>query len=67
MNRTFVACTYIENGEEGGPFGAKSVGEICTVPVAPAIVNAVNHALDTNLTILPLTPERIVAAVRGTV
>ena len=36
-------------------------GEVATVPMAPAIVNAVNHALGTELTELPLTPERVVA------
>ena len=38
------------------------MGEISTVGVAPAVVNAVNHALGTRLSTLPLTPERIVAA-----
>lgn len=41
-----------------GPFGAKAVGEIATIPVAAAVVNAVNHAL----TDLPLVPERVLAA-----
>lgn len=52
----------VEAGEPTGPFGAKAVGEIATVPVAAAVVNAVNHALDLELTDLPLLPERIVAA-----
>ena len=54
----------VEEGEPTGPFGAKAVGEIATIPVAAAVVNAVNHALGTELTDLPLTPERILAAVR---
>ena len=49
----------IEKGENDGPYGAKSIGEIATCAIAPAIVSAVNHALGTNLTVLPLTPERI--------
>lgn len=56
-----VETILIEEGEPGGPFGAKSIGEIATVPVAPAVVNAVNRALGTDLTALPLTPARIVA------
>jgi xanthine dehydrogenase molybdenum-binding subunit len=52
----------IEKGEKPGPFGAKSIGEISTIPICPAVVNAVNFALDTNITTLPLKPERIVAA-----
>jgi CO/xanthine dehydrogenase Mo-binding subunit len=57
-----IRVFLIEKGEAHGPFGAKSIGEIATIPVAPAIVNAVNHALGTNLTVLPLTPEKIIAA-----
>lgn len=56
----------VEEREPSGPFGAKSVGEIATIPVAPAVVNAVNQALQTRLTHLPLTPERILAALEET-
>lgn len=59
-----VEVILIEQGEDNGPFGAKSIGEIATCPTAPAIVNAVNHALGTNLTVLPLTPERIIEALK---
>jgi xanthine dehydrogenase molybdenum-binding subunit len=58
-----VEVLLVEEGEEGGPFGAKSVGEIAAVPSAPAVANAVNRALGTELTVLPLTPARIVEAI----
>lgn len=58
-----VRVMLIEEKEDYGPYGAKSIGEIATIPIAPAVVNAVNHALGTRLTTLPLTPERIVAAI----
>jgi CO/xanthine dehydrogenase Mo-binding subunit len=57
-----VKVLLVEHPGDDGPYGAKSVGEIATVPVAPAVVNAVNRALGTALTDLPLTPERILAA-----
>jgi xanthine dehydrogenase molybdenum-binding subunit len=57
-----VTVLLIEHDGDDGPYGAKSVGEIATVPTAAAIVNAVNRALGTTMTTLPLTPERIVAA-----
>jgi xanthine dehydrogenase molybdenum-binding subunit len=57
-----VSVILVEEGEDGGPFGAKSIGEIAATPVAPAVVNAVNRALGTELTKLPLTPEKIVRA-----
>lgn len=57
-----VEVLFVEDYEPGGPFGAKSIGEICTVPTAAAVGNAVNRALGTELVHLPLTPERILAA-----
>lgn len=57
-----VRVELIEEGEEHGPFGAKSVGEICAVAAAPAIINAINYALDINITSLPATPEKIIKA-----
>ncbi|ATW25852.1 xanthine dehydrogenase family protein molybdopterin-binding subunit [Candidatus Formimonas warabiya] len=57
MPRTRVML--IEEGEESGPYGAKSIGECATVPSAPAVVNAVCNALNINPDQFPLTPERI--------
>ena len=59
-----VDVMLIEDEEPGGPYGAKSIGEICTVPVAAAVVNAVNRALGTSLTYLPLTPPKIISALK---
>ncbi|TGE33284.1 xanthine dehydrogenase family protein molybdopterin-binding subunit [Desulfosporosinus sp. Sb-LF] len=57
-----VKTFLIEQGGDEGPFGAKSVGEIAFVPVAAAVINAVNNALGTALSIMPLTPEKILTA-----
>lgn len=57
-----VRTLLVEGGEPTGPYGAKALGEIATIPVAAAVVNAVNHALGTELTDLPLTPERVLRA-----
>lgn len=59
-----IRVILIEKGENDGPYGAKSIGEIATCAIAPAIVNAVNHALGTNLTVLPLTPEKIIGGLK---
>ena len=59
-----IQVHFIEEYEDGGPFGGKSIGEASIVPVVPAIVNAVNDALNTELTDLPLTPEKVLAALR---
>jgi len=57
-----IDVLLVEHEGDDGPFGAKSVGEIAMVPTAAAVVNAVNNALGTELTDLPLVPERILAA-----
>lgn len=59
-----IDVIFIENGDREGPYGAKSIGESCFVPVAPALTAAVNNALDMDLTTLPLNPERILRALR---
>lgn len=60
-----ITIRLVEEGEPPGPFGAKSIGEVATVPVAPAVINAVNHALGTNLTRFPAAPDRILAELRA--
>jgi CO/xanthine dehydrogenase Mo-binding subunit len=60
-----VRVELIEELEDLGPFGAKSIGEIAVVPTAPAIINAINNALDINLTVLPALPDRIMDAIKS--
>jgi xanthine dehydrogenase molybdenum-binding subunit len=60
-----VKVLLIEHAGDGGPFGAKSVGEIAAVPAAAAVINAVNNALGTALSDMPLTPEKILSALNG--
>jgi CO/xanthine dehydrogenase Mo-binding subunit len=48
----------------GGPFGAKGVGESATFGVSPAIANAIHDAVGVRLTELPLTPEKVLRALR---
>lgn len=52
----------LEDPDPTGPFGAKGVGEISLVGVAPAIANAVAAAVGVRLRTLPLTPERVLDA-----
>lgn len=54
-----VRSILIEDGGDDGPFGAKGIGESAAVAGAAAVVNAVNNALGTSITELPLSPERI--------
>ena len=55
----------IETNDPEGPHGAKGIGEAPVVPMAPAIVNAVYNAIGIRFTKLPLTPERVLRALKG--
>jgi len=54
----------IETDDREGPFGAKGVGEPGLVPTAPAIANAIYDAIGVRIRDLPITPEKILAALR---
>ena len=45
-----------------GPRGATGVGEMCMVPTAPAVINAIKNATGVWICDLPATPEKIKAA-----
>jgi len=45
-----------------GPLGAKALGEVPSVGVAPAIANAIYNAVRVRLNRLPFTPDRVLAA-----
>jgi CO/xanthine dehydrogenase Mo-binding subunit len=60
----FVSITQ-EQGHGPGPFGAKGAGEGAMVPVAAAIANAVHDAIGVRITQLPLSPQRVFAALHG--
>ncbi len=45
-----------------GPFGAKAIGEIPIMPTPAAIANAVADAIGTPVVQLPITAERVLAA-----
>ncbi|MFZ5633491.1 MAG: xanthine dehydrogenase family protein molybdopterin-binding subunit [Bacillota bacterium] len=52
----------VEAAEDTGPFGAKGVGEPALIPTAAAIASAAGNALGIKFYDLPITPEKIVAA-----
>ena len=54
----------VEVPEPLGPFGARGIGEATTIPTAAAIANAVFNAVGVRIKELPLTPERILAALK---
>lgn len=54
----------VETVEPSHPYGVKSVGEVSMDPIAPAIANAVFNATGVRIKELPLTPERVLSALK---
>jgi len=54
----------IETDDPLGPFGAKGIGEPGLVPTAPAIANAIYDAVGVRIKELPITPEKVLAALK---
>jgi CO/xanthine dehydrogenase Mo-binding subunit len=58
-----IDVAWIETpAQNGGPKGAKGVGEPPTVPTPGAIANAIARAIGGRVRKLPMTPERVWAA-----
>ncbi len=54
----------VESNDPNGPYGAKGASETAILPGAPAIANAVFDAVGVRITDLPITPEKVLAALR---
>jgi selenium-dependent xanthine dehydrogenase len=50
----------VEHPVAAGPYGAKGVGEIISIPTTPAITNAIYHAVGVRVDRLPVDQEDIV-------
>jgi CO/xanthine dehydrogenase Mo-binding subunit len=60
-----IKVLLVESVDPEGPFGAKGVSEGFQVPVAPAIANAIYNAIGIRFKDLPITPEKILAALKA--
>lgn len=58
-----VTVHLIEDPEPLGPWGAKGVGEPALIATAPAILNAIRDATGVRMTEVPVTPDRLLAAI----
>ncbi|MCS7280865.1 MAG: xanthine dehydrogenase family protein molybdopterin-binding subunit [Desulfobacterota bacterium] len=59
-----IETVIVETDEKKGPFGAKGIGEPGLVPTAPAIANAIYDAIGVRIRDLPITPEKILKALK---
>ncbi len=59
-----IDLDFIETEDGYGPYGAKGVGEPGLIPTAAAIANAIYDAIGVRIRQLPITPEKILNALR---
>ena len=59
-----IQTVMVEEPCADGPYGAKGVGEPPIIPGAAALANAVHDAVGVRVTEVPITPERVLAALR---
>lgn len=60
---TEVYPIIVESADPNGPFGARGVAEMPLVPFAAAVAAAIFDATGAWVTDLPMTPERVLAAI----
>ena len=60
-----ITSIVVEHPAADGPFGAKGVGEIVSIPTAPAITNAIYNATGVRLRELPVDQEVIAKELHG--
>src|SRR3989442_290976 len=59
-----IDSIIVESEDPEGPFGAKEAGEGSLAAAIPAVANAISDAVGVRITSLPLTPEKILEAIR---
>ncbi|WIV11691.1 xanthine dehydrogenase family protein molybdopterin-binding subunit [Proteiniborus sp. MB09-C3] len=59
-----MMVSFVENEQHDGPFGARGMAEPAMIPSAPAIANALYNAIGVRMHQIPLTPERVLKAIK---
>ena len=59
-----IETIIVESMESGGPYGAKEAGEGSLAAFLPALANAIEDAVGVRVTDLPLSPEKVYAALQ---
>jgi putative selenate reductase molybdopterin-binding subunit len=60
-----ILVEFADSYEPSGPYGAKSVGELGIDTPPAAIANAVYNATGIRIKDLPITPEKVLMALKG--
>jgi 4-hydroxybenzoyl-CoA reductase subunit alpha len=60
-----VESILVETLDPEGPYGGKECGQGPLLPVIPAVTNAIRDALGVSVDEVPVTPEKVLAALEG--
>lgn len=60
-----IISIVVEHPTADGPYGAKGVGEIVSIPTTPAITNAIYNAVGVRVDTLPVDQEQIAMELAG--
>jgi xanthine dehydrogenase molybdenum-binding subunit len=60
-----ITSFIVEDEAAGGPWGAKGVGEIASIPTTPAITNAIYNACGVRVYSLPVDQDKILLALKA--
>ena len=60
-----INTILVEEAHREGPYGSKGIGEMVLIPTAPAIANAVYDAVGVRIKDLPITPDKILRALKN--
>jgi CO/xanthine dehydrogenase Mo-binding subunit len=61
LDLPMIDAIIVEVPNPGHPYGVRGVGEVPIVPPPAAIANAIRRAIGVDMTVLPMSPARIVA------
>ena len=62
-----INAILVEEPHREGPYGAKGIGETVVLPTAAAIANAIYDAVGIRVKDLPITPDKILRALKNKV
>jgi CO/xanthine dehydrogenase Mo-binding subunit/aerobic-type carbon monoxide dehydrogenase small subunit (CoxS/CutS family) len=60
-----IKSFIVEHEISSGPFGAKGVGEISSIPITPAITNAIANAVGVRVRRLPVDQDTLLRAIKS--
>ncbi|OGO49609.1 MAG: aldehyde oxidoreductase [Chloroflexi bacterium RBG_16_64_43] len=65
VHTPYIESVVVEHPVAAGPYGAKGIGEITSIPTTPAITNAIYHACGVRIRRLPVDQDWLALQIAG--